>query len=229
MPRKIWFYILWPVFIFNTIPVCLFGTVFAIAYGRSGDPQDIDLTQPLFWLYFAVFIINWLLALFVFQKYGSAGKSVRRLFAADGEIFRFRWKPALAMFVLFNGIWVIYLLAYEWLAGGWPSYASFQGWQKIVFIGLFPISAGFTEELYWRGFLITEMEAAGQTSTRAVLLAAAGFSLVHGVFFPDKLLVTFLLGVVAGFYYTRERKLLPLMFTHAFIDIWSYGISLFAG
>lgn len=227
MPRRIWIYLFWPVIFFNTIPVCLFGTVFAIAYGRGGDPQDIDLTQPLFRLYLAVFILNWLLAIFVFQKYGSEGKPVRRLFAADGKIFRFRWKPALAMFVLFNGIWMIYLLAYEWLAGGWPSYSSFQGWQKIIFIMLFPISAGFTEELYWRGFLITEMEAAGQTSTRAVLLAAAGFSLVHGVFFPDKLLVTYLLALVAGFYYTRERKLLPLMFSHAFTDIWSYGISLF--
>ena len=229
MPRKIWLYILWPVMIFNTIPVCLFGTVFAIAHGRSGDPRDIDLIQPLFWLYFAVFIINWLLAIFVFQKYRSEGKPVRGLFAGNGETLRFRWKPALAMFVLFNGIWVIYLLAYEWLAGRWPSYSSFQDWQKSMFIGLFPISAGFTEELYWRGFLITEMEAGGQTSTRVVVLAAAGFSLVHGVFFPDKLLVTFLLGLVAGFYYIREKKLIPLMVTHAFIDIWSYGISLFAG
>lgn len=229
MLKKVWAYILWPVIILNTIPVCLFGAVFAPAYRRNGDTQNVDLTQPLFWLYLAIFIINWLLAVFVLQKYKREGRSVRKLFAADGEIFRFRWKPALALFVVFNGIWMIYYLAYEWLASGWPSYGGFQGWQKIVFIGLFPISAGFTEELYWRGFLITEMEAAGQTSKRAVLLAAAGFSLVHGVFFPDKLLVTFLLGLVAGFYYTRERKLLPLMFTHAFTDIWSYGISLFTG
>jgi membrane protease YdiL (CAAX protease family) len=133
------------------------------------------------------------------------------------------------LFVVFNGIWAIYILTYEWLGSGWPSYCSFQSWQKIVFIGLFPVSAGFTEELYWRGFIITELEAAGQSSKRANLFSAAGFSLVHGIFFPDKLLVTFLLGLVTGIYYTRERKLFPVMFTHTFADIWSYGLSLFAG
>jgi membrane protease YdiL (CAAX protease family) len=46
---------------------------------------------------------------------------------------------------------------------------------------------------------------------------------------PHKPASTFLLGLVAGHYYTRERKLLPLMLTHAFMDIWSYGLSLFAG
>jgi membrane protease YdiL (CAAX protease family) len=229
MSRKYWFYLLGPVIILNTIPVCLFGAVFALAYQRGTDHQNLDLSQPLFWLYFAVFMINWLLAIFVLQKYRREGKSIRSLIAGDGEIFKFSWKPVLVLFVVFNGIWVIYILAYEWLAGGWPSYTGFQDWQKAVFIVLFPISAGFTEELYWRGFLITELEAAGQTSKRAIFYSAAGFSLVHGVFFLDKLLVTFLLGLVAGIYYTRERKLLPLMFTHAFADIWSYGISLFAG
>lgn len=229
MSRKVWSYILWPVVILNTIPVCLFGAVFALAYQRGETAQNIDLTQPLFWLYTAIFLINWLLAVFVIQKYRREGRSIRSLIAADGNVFKFKWKPALAVFVVFNGIWVIYLLAYEWLAGGWPSYSGFPAWQKIMFIGLFPISAGFTEELYWRGFVITELETAGQSSRRAILFSALGFSLVHGVFMPDKLLVTFLLGLVAGIYYTRERKLLPLMCTHAFADIWSYGISLFTG
>ena len=229
MSRKSWAYILWPVIVFNTIPVCLFGTVFAIAYQRGGEPQNIDLSQPLFWLYSAICIINWLLAFFVFQKYRREGRSIRNLFARDGTVFKFNWKPALAMFVVFNGIWVIYLLAYELLAGGWPSYSGFQDWQKIIFIAVFPISAGFTEELYWRGFLITELEAAGQTPQSAILFSAIGFSLVHGIFLPDKLLVTFFLGLVTGFYYSRERKLFSLMLTHVFADIWSYGLSLFAG
>jgi hypothetical protein len=51
-------YILWPVIVPNTLPVCLFDAVFASAYQRSGDAQNVDLTQPPFWLHVAIFIIN---------------------------------------------------------------------------------------------------------------------------------------------------------------------------
>ena len=153
---------------------------------------------------------------------------MRTLIASDGQLFQSNRKPALALFVIFNGIWAIYVLTYTWIAGQWPSYKGLYDWQKVVFIVLFPISAGFTEELFWRGFIITQLEAAGQNPRRAILFSAIGFSLVHGVFFPDKLVVTFLLGLVAGFYFVHERRLLPLMLIHTFMDIWSYGLSLFA-
>ena len=223
--KTTWKYILWPVLILNTIPVLLFGAVFAWTYQQNGNAQNVDLTQPLFWLYVAVAIINWGLAFFVLRKVRDG---LHTLIAADGSPLHFKWKSALLLFIVFNSIWVIYVLAYSWIAGGWPSYGDLQNWQKIVFIGLFPISAGFTEELFWRGFVITQLEAVEQSPRRAILFSALGFSLVHGIFFPDKLIVTFLLGLVAGVYYVRERKLLPLMATHALMDIWSYGLSLFA-
>jgi membrane protease YdiL (CAAX protease family) len=229
MSKRIWSYTIWPVIILNTIPVLLFGAVFVVTYQRGGNAQGVDLTQPLFWLYVAVFVINWGLALFVFWKFKREGKSVRDLIAADGLPFKFNWKPALLMFVAFNGIWILYIALYAWVTGQWPSYGGLAVWQKIIFIGLFTISAGFTEELFWRGFVITQIESAGQSSRRAILYSALGFALVHGIFLPDKLISTFLLALVAGFYYTRERKLFPLMVTHALMDIWSYGLSLFAG
>ena len=227
MSKRIWPYILWPVILLNTIPVCLFGAVFAAAYQRGGNAQSVDLTQPLFWLYVAIFIINWCLALFVFRKFNQEGKFVRDLIAADGYPFRFNWKPALLMFVVFNGIWILYVALYVSLTGQWPSYGKLEAWQKIIFIGLFPISAGFTEELFWRGFIITQVESVGRSSRQAIMFSAVGFALVHGVFLPDKLISTFLLGLIAGYYYTNERRLIPLMMTHAFMDIWSYGLSLF--
>jgi membrane protease YdiL (CAAX protease family) len=124
--------------------------VFAVAYQRGGNAQSVDLTQPLFWLYVAIFLINWGLALFVFRKLNRERKSVRNLIAADGFPFKFNWKPALLMFVVFNGIWILYVALYAWLKGQWPSYSGLEMWQKIIFIRLFPISAGFTEEWFWR-------------------------------------------------------------------------------
>jgi membrane protease YdiL (CAAX protease family) len=40
----------------------------------------------------------------------------------------------------------------------------------------------------------------------------------------DKLVVTFLVGIITGWYYWRERKLLPIMVAHGLLDTWGYGI-----
>ena len=38
---------------------------------------------------------------------------------------------------------------------------------------------------------------------------------------------TLLFGIVTGYYYVRERNLIPLMITHAMVDLWSFGWFLF--
>ncbi len=86
MSRRIWTYILLPVLLLNTIPVCLFGAVFALAYVQNGAAENVDTSQALLWLYVAIFIVNWGLAIFVFRKTENA---VYNLIAADGLPFRF--------------------------------------------------------------------------------------------------------------------------------------------
>jgi membrane protease YdiL (CAAX protease family) len=53
-----------------------------------------------------------------------------------------------------------------------------------------------------------------------VLLSALFFALIHS---PLHWAFTFLFGMVTGSYYTRERKLIPLMVAHAIVDLWSFG------
>lgn len=136
--KTVWRYILWTVLILNIVPVCLFGAVFAWAYMQNGNAGNVDMSQPLFWLYVAVAAINWGLALLDFRKMVN---SAHTLLTADGSLFQFNWKPVLLMFIVLNGIWVIYVLAYTRITAQWPSYSSLYDWQEIVFIGLFPISA----------------------------------------------------------------------------------------
>jgi membrane protease YdiL (CAAX protease family) len=50
-----------------------------------------------------------------------------------------------------------------------------------------------------------------------VLLGVVGM-LVYGAYY------TFVIGLIAGFYYTRERTLVPLMITHVVLDLWSFGV-----
>jgi membrane protease YdiL (CAAX protease family) len=106
------------------------------------------------------------------------------------------------------------------------TYKDLALWQKILFITLVPLTAAFTEELIWRGHIISGFELRGRSSMQAVLLSALSFALIHGVFMPDRLLMTFLFGIVAGYYYMRERNLVPLMFAHWLVDLWGFGFFL---
>lgn len=54
---------------------------------------------------------------------------------------------------------------------------------------------------------------------------AVSFALIHGIWLSDKLPATFLIGLVASFYYAREHNLVPLMTAHMFMDVWSFGLS----
>lgn len=96
------------------------------------------MSQSLFWLYVAIAVISLGLALLDFRKMVN---SAHPLLTADGSLFQFNWKPVLLMFTVFNGIWVIYVLAYTRIMAQWLSYSSQYDWQEIVFIGLFPILA----------------------------------------------------------------------------------------
>jgi len=130
------------------------------------------------------------------------------------------------VFVIFNAIFAVYMTIL-WMSGGLRAFASLSIWQRIFLIGLVPISAGFCEELIWRGYIITRLEARGRRRWPAILLSAASFALIHGIFLLDKLLVTFLLGIVAGLYYIKERNLVPLMVAHTIVDLWSFGLFFF--
>ncbi len=88
-----------------------------------------------------------------------------------------------------------------------------------------PVQAAFCEELIWRGHINPEYEARGRTDFSALVLSAISFALIHGIFLIDKLILTFILGLVAGFYYLRERNLLPLMVSHSIADLWTFTLT----
>lgn len=93
---------------------------------------------------------------------------------------------------------------------------------------LVPLTAAFCEELIWRGYILPGWLSTGRRGY-AIILSALSFALIHGIFLPDKLLMTFIFGIITAYYYTRQPNLLPLFFTHWFVDFWSYGWLLFIG
>ena len=224
--EKLWTYAVLPAVVLNLAGCAIFGAYYGLAAQRPELVAAIGQGQVLFALYVIIAVVEWAFAAAILLGLRRTGASVMSLIAADGAPWRFKWTPAVLVFVAFNVLFGAYVAVYKWVLGGWPAYGDWTTWQRVFMIGFVPVTAGFCEELIWRGYIITRLEARGRGRWSAVLLSAVSFALIHG-FLPGKLLVTFLLGVVGGFYYTRERNLVPLMLAHLVVDVWSFGLSAF--
>ena len=228
--KNVWPYVVWPPIVLNVGSILLIGGMYAFKYATSTtqSPGTIQIGsgQIQFALSVFIFFVEWLFALLLLYKYRKSNESVRSLFSSTGNPLKFRWGPAILLFIFVNGIFTGYIL---YLISSMPdlSYRDMSPLQVITFLLITPVTAAFTEELIWRGHIISGLELRGNNSWTSLLISAISFALIHGVFFPDKLLVTFLIGIVTGIYYVRERTLLPIMSIHWLVDVWSFSIFLF--
>jgi len=217
---RLWVYIVVPIVILFLGGTLTYGTYYALAAVRPELVAGILLGQITFGIYALIGVVEWVLAISIIRKLRRAGGSVMDLIAPHGDPWRFGWLPAVLAFVCFNALMAIFmtiLRAFE----GVSIYEGLHLWQRLLFVVTIPITAGFCEELIWRGYIITRLEARGRRRWPAIALAAVSFALIHGS--PLHWLFTFLIGIVAGYYYTRERNLVPLMISHAVVDLWSFG------
>jgi membrane protease YdiL (CAAX protease family) len=225
--KRVWFYVIWPPILLNIGGTLLIAGMYAYRYAGSTAPipdtLQIDFSQTQFALSAFIFLVEWFFAGLLIFRYRKSNAPVRPLFSRTENLFRFRWGPAILLFVLFNLIFAAYIY---YLIARMPelTYRGMHPLQAILFILLVPATAAFTEELIWRGHIITGFLLNGKSPLAAVLISALSFALIHGVFMPDKLLATFILGIATGVYYLRERNLFPLMITHWFVDVWGFGI-----
>ena len=179
--------------------------------------------QVTFGLYALIAIVEWSLALSILRRLRRAGGSPMDLLAPHGQPWRFRWLPTALMFVAVNAIMALMMVLLAALQSASPSFSYYDGlrrWQLLLFVVGIPMSAGFCEELIWRGYVITRLEARGRGRWTTLLLSAVSFALIHS---PLHWPFTFLFGVVTGYYYVRERNLLPLAITRARVDFWTFG------
>ena len=220
----LWLYAILPAVLVNLVSCIIFG-VYGMLLGTQPErAAGISMTQLIFWLLLFVFVLEWVLAISVILRLRRQGTPLREVIAPGGNLLGFRWGPALLIFFAFNALWAAYFGVLSTV--GMPiSHEGLAPWQLVFYVALFPIQAGFCEELIWRGTIITRLEARGHKQWPTILLAALSFALIHGIFLPDKLLVTFLIGIMTGLYYVRERNLLPLMVTHVVVDVWAFAVS----
>jgi len=219
---RLWVYTVAPIVIFLMGGAVIYGAYYALAAVQPELVESVSPGQTTFALYVLINVVEWLLAISVIRKLRGVGGSVMDLIAPQGDPWRFRWVPAVLVFLGFNGVMAVLISVVVGLLGI-TVYEGLHLWQRLLMIVIIPPTAGFCEELIWRGYVITRLEARGRGPWAAVLLAALSFALIHS---PVHWPFTLLLGIVAGYYYTRERNLVPLMISHAVANLWSFGWSL---
>jgi membrane protease YdiL (CAAX protease family) len=221
--EKLWVYAVLPIIVINLGMIFAIVSYFALAATQPTLVAGLSLGQLSFGLSLFICIVEWIFGILLLRRLKLTGTG--DLVAPSAAFWKFRRLPALAVFVALNIIFAAYVVFVAWANGSWYRIEGLAAWQKIVMLILIPLSAGFCEELIWRGYIFTQLEARGYGLAKVIILSAISFALLHGVWLPDKLLTTFLFGIVAGFYYARERNLVPLMITHIVMDVWSFGLS----
>jgi membrane protease YdiL (CAAX protease family) len=221
---KLWVYTVLPIVVLFLGGIFAYGTYYALATVQPELVASIPLGQVTFGLYIFIAVVEWVLALSVIRKLRGAGGSAMDLIAPQGNPWRFRRLPAVLVFVGLNAIMALFMAVLSAFAG-FPYYEGLRLWQRLLFVIIIPITAGFCEELIWRGYVVTRLEARGRGQWATILLSAVSFALIHGS--PIHWVFTFLIGIVAGYYYIRERNLVPLIISHAVVDLWSFGWYLF--
>ncbi len=221
---RLWVYVILPIVVLFLAGVVAYGTYYTLAAVQPDLVAGVPLGQVTFVLYIFIAIVEWGLAISVIRRLSRAGDPPMDLVAPHGDPLAFRWLPAVSVFLGLNAIMVVFMAILGAFAG-FPYYEGLRVWQRVLFVLIIPITAGFCEELIWRGYLITRLEARGRGRWATILLSAVAFALIHGT--PIHWVFTFLFGIVAGYYYSRERNLVPLMISHAVIDLWSFGWYLF--
>lgn len=224
--ERLWVYSVLPIIILNLGMMLAIGTYFALAATQPMLVAGFSQGQLSFALSVFICIVEWSFAILLIRQLKWTG--IRELIASTASLWKFRRWPALGVFVVLNAIFSAYIAFTLWTNGSWYRIEGLGAWQNIVMVTLLPLTAGFCEELIWRGYIVTQLEARGHKVWRAIVLSAISFALIHGITLPAKLMTTFCFGMVAGWYYARERNLVPLMFTHIVVDVWSFGLSVFS-
>lgn len=83
-------------------------------------------------------------------------------------------------------------------------------------------TAGFCEEIIYRGYAITKLVEKGVNKWLAIIPAAISFTLIHGVatvFSVGQFLTYFGFGLVFGIIFVVSRQLLPNIIIHLLFDL----------
>jgi membrane protease YdiL (CAAX protease family) len=175
-------------------------------------------------LYLSLLIMEWALVLYVAKGSRRAGVSIRTL--VGGRWSRPRDVAVDALLALGAwGVWTAFALAWErWMvtdhAAGVAALLPRSPLEIVLWVAL-SLTAGFAEELVFRGYFQAQFHALTGRSWAALILQAALFGISHGYQGVQACLKIALYGLLMGALARGRGSLRPGMMAHAWTDIAS--------
>lgn len=84
------------------------------------------------------------------------------------------------------------------------------------------VTAGVTEELIFRGYVLTRLSLVFKNKYISLIVSAIAFASLHYSYRSlREYIFTFLIGILFGFYYQKYRNIKVLIVVHFMIDIIS--------
>lgn len=175
-----------------------------------------------YWTIESRFII-WATFLLVFL-YARYGEVQRFLLWQENEYdagFYLQW--IIVLYLLCFAAQIIsaipYLLGYHQTS---PVLVRMQQIMKLhPMLGIFTVvTAGITEELFFRGYVMSRLALFFKNRHYVVFISAALFCAIHiGYHYWGEIIFTFLIGLTLGYHYYRFRNIKVLIVVHTMIDL----------
>ncbi|HEY9003395.1 MAG TPA: type II CAAX endopeptidase family protein [Mucilaginibacter sp.] len=102
--------------------------------------------------------------------------------------------------------------------------ALITGHQAMIFF--IALTAGVTEELIFRGYLLTRLSQLFKNNVVAIIVSSLLFAALHYKYGSlRELIFTFLIGIIFSIYYIKYRNIKAIIITHFLIDYINMNIA----
>ena len=187
-------------------------------------PETLSAPQARVVLYAQILVLQWLWVLYVWIGIRRSGTSLRAL-VDDSILTWLRWLRHL-------GIGIAAWVAWTIIGSGLgtilrPDTQQLRGLQamfpktpleKVLWVG-FALTAGFCEELLYRGYLLKQFRAVTDSTLAAIVLQALVYGLAHLVLPAQMIVSVGLLGVLLGVLAVWQKSLVPGMILHVGVGL----------
>lgn len=184
---------------------------------------------------------EWLMVGYVYVGIRRRGLRMRDLVGGDWrmrELFEGKWDSLLQILLdiaIAAAFWVgslvvLGVLAYSLGLGGAGAVGEVKekfgklipqnGLQLLLFV-LLSMTAGFCEEVIFRGYLQRQFAALGRSEVIGILLQAVIFGLGHGYQGPPRMFMLAVYGAMFGILASLRKSLRPGMIAHGWQDAFS--------
>lgn len=190
--------------------------------GISFISSHLDLAQSHFITYSIVILMEWLMVAFIW--WGLSRRGIRLSDIVGGSwarpLYFLRDLGLGIAFLLVFGFALLQGLSYL-LQPETPKAMSAmmpQNWSEMILWVLMALTAGFCEEVIFRGYLLRQFSALTRSLAGGIVLQAVLFGLSHGYQGWKLMLLISVYGICFGLFARWRRSLRPGMLAHALED-----------